>query len=81
MVLVMLILNSYQKERPLSNNEKEFFPILSRGAAIRFLLTRLNDIIFHPAYAILKPKDPIEYLNILHFHKKINSINEYGLEN
>ena len=76
-----LILNEYQKEKPLNKEEKEYFPILSRGAAVRFLLTRLNDLIFHSTKNFVKPKDPNEYLKILHFHKCIKSINEYGFDN
>ena len=73
-----LILDEYQKEKPLINEEKEFFPILSRGAALRFLLTRLNDLIFHSSEHFVQPKNPNEYLKILHFHQGIRSINEYG---
>ena len=74
------ILNSYQKKRTLNKDEKLFFPILSRGAALRFLLTRLNDLIFHADNTFVTPKDPLEFVNILSFHQKIKSINEYGLE-
>ena len=74
-----LILNEYQNKRPLSDEEMKSFPILSRGAALRFLLTRLNDLIFHSSEALVNPKDPNEYLKILHFHQQIKSINEYGL--
>ena len=75
-----MILNTYEKKNPLTANEKKFFPILSRGAALRFLLTRLNDIIFTPENAMVSPKDPNEYLKILNFHRGIKSINEYGLK-
>ena len=46
-----------------------------RGAAIRFLLTRLHDELFQPKNAFVKPKDPIEYLNILKFHQTNEVIN------
>ena len=65
----------------INKEEKEYFPILSRGAAVRFLLTRLNDLIFHSSKNFVKPKDPNEYLKIHHFHKCIKSINEYGFDN
>ena len=45
------------------------------------LLTRLNDLIFHPKDAKVNPKNPVEYLKILQFHQKIKSISEYGLDN
>ena len=73
-----LILNEYQKEKALIYEEKEFFPVLARGAALRFLLTRLNDLIFHSPKHFVQPKDPHEYLEILHFHQAIESISEYG---
>ena len=75
------ILKSYQKINPLNEEEKKYFPILSRGAALRFLLTRLNDLIYHNQKTLVKPKDPMEYLKILNFHQSITSINEYGIEN
>ncbi len=37
-------------------------PILARGSALRFLLTRLYDRLNHPPGALVKPKDPLEYL-------------------
>ena len=69
-------LKSYQNHRKLSNIEKSKLPILLRGAAIRFLLTRLNDHIYHPQDANVKPKDPIEYFNILSFHQNNNILNQ-----
>ena len=45
-------------------------PILARGSAVRFLLTRLYDWINHPAGAMVQPKNPLEYIEILSFHQK-----------
>ena len=75
-----LILNEYQKEKSLISEEKESFPILARGAALRFLLTRLNDLIFHSPKHFVQPKNPHEYLEILYFHQAIGSIGEYGFD-
>ena len=69
-----IFLNSYQKHRKLSNNEKNSLPILLRGAAMRFLLTRLHDLIFHNSNDYVEPKDPIEYLKILEFHQNYNCL-------
>jgi homoserine kinase type II len=63
------LLHSYQKYRKLSEIEKNTFSILLRGAAIRFLLTRLNDIIYHQEEAYVQPKDPMEFFHILRFHQ------------
>ena len=45
-------------------------PLLARGSALRFLLTRLYDWLNHPAGAFVKPKDPLEYLRKLRFHRR-----------
>ncbi len=70
------ILNGYQKYRKLSEKEQGAFPILLRGAAIRFLLTRLYDLIYHSEEAFVEPKDPMEYFNILKFHQNNNSLSK-----
>ena len=64
------LLNAYVKTRPLSQAELEALPLLARGAALRFLLTRLVDWLNVPPGALVKPKDPIEYFRKLRFHQK-----------
>jgi homoserine kinase type II len=54
-------------------------PLLARGAALRFLLTRLYDWVHTPPDALVKRKDPQEYLAKLRFHRTIASIADYGL--
>ena len=54
-----------------SRQEREKLPILARGAALRFLLTRLYDWLTVPAGALVTPKDPLEYLRKLRFHQKV----------
>ncbi len=73
------LINGYQKLRKLEKNEKELFPILLRGAALRFLLTRIYDLINKVDGAIVKTKNPIEYLNKLIYHKNISSFDHYVL--
>jgi len=73
------LLASYAKTRPLSAAEWEKLPLLSRGAALRFLLTRLVDWLDVPAGALVKPKDPVEYLRKLRFHQKVESVRDYGM--
>lgn len=63
------MMEGYESVRPLQAEEKDALPILLRGAALRFLLTRLYDLINHPAGALVKPKDPLEYRAKLHFFK------------
>lgn len=61
---------AYENVRPLSPTEKEVMPILLRGAAMRFLLTRAHDLIFHEKSALVTPLDPNEYIMKLKFHQK-----------
>lgn len=63
------LLTEYQKIRPLSLEERASLQILSRGAALRFLLTRSHDWIFHDKNALVHPKNPLEYLEILKYHR------------
>jgi homoserine kinase type II len=73
------LLTAYQRLRPLSKNETKAFPILARGAAMRFLLTRFIDSINIPPGALVRPKDPAEYLSKLRFHREIAAVDGYGL--
>jgi homoserine kinase type II len=73
------LLASYAKTRPLSQPEWEKLPLLARGAALRFLLTRLVDWLDVPPGALVRPKDPIEYLRKLRFHQKAKSARDYGV--
>ncbi len=70
---------AYQAVRPLEPAEKAALPILARGAAMRFLLTRLFDWVNTPAGAMVKPKDPREYLLKLNFHRRVSDLGAYGL--
>ena len=74
------LLASYAKTRPLSRPEWENLPLLARGAALRFLLTRLVDWLDVPPGALVKRKDPIEYLRKLRFHQKVKSARDYGAD-
>lgn len=66
------LLQGYESVRKLEKAEKEKFRILSRAAAMRFLLTRLHDWLFHEPAHFVTPKDPREYLKILRFHQNEN---------
>jgi homoserine kinase type II len=73
------LLASYAKTRPLSAAEWEKLPLLARGAALRFLLTRLVDWLDVPPGALVRPKDPLEYLRKLRFHQKVKRAADYGV--
>jgi homoserine kinase type II len=64
--------------RKLEAAELAALPVLARGAALRFLLTRLYDWLEVPPGALVTPKDPREYLRKLRFHQKVGSAAEYG---
>jgi len=75
-----LMLTAYRKVRPLSAAELNALPLLARGAAMRFLLTRLYDWLNTPAGAFVKRKDPLEYLRKLRFHQGLTGPGAYGIE-
>jgi homoserine kinase type II len=72
------LLQGYAKVRPLSEAEGAALPLLARGAALRFLLTRLVDWLNVPPGALVKPKDPLEYFRKLRFHQAVASARDYG---
>ncbi|MFL5207394.1 MAG: homoserine kinase [Microvirga sp.] len=74
------LLNAYGRTRPLSAAEQDALPLLARGAALRFLLTRLVDFLNVPPGALVKPKDPLEYDRKLNFHRHVKHAREYGLD-
>lgn len=69
----------YNRVRPLEDREIQAMPILARGAALRFLLTRLYDWENQVEGAMVQPKDPVEYIRKLRFHQRVKSPGEYGL--
>jgi len=73
------LLRAYDRLRPFTDKEFEALPILARGAALRFLLTRIYDWLNISADALVKPKDPMEYVRKLRFHRNVGSAREYGL--
>jgi homoserine kinase type II len=74
------LLQGYAGKRPLSGDEQRRLPLLCRGAALRFLLTRLVDWLDVPAGALVRPKDPMEYFRKLRFHQTIGSARDYGFD-
>ncbi|HKA70773.1 MAG TPA: homoserine kinase [Xanthobacteraceae bacterium] len=74
------LLQAYARGRPLSRAEWEALPLLARGAAMRFLLTRLVDWLNVPPGALVRPKDPLEYFRKLRFHQAVASVRDYGID-
>jgi homoserine kinase type II len=73
------LLREYRAARPLEAREVELLPLLARGAALRFLLTRLYDWYNTDSNALVKPKNPLEYRRKLKFHQTARSASDYGL--
>jgi homoserine kinase type II len=68
----------YERKRPLSEAERAALPILARGAALRFFLTRLHDWTATPAGALVRPKDPLEYERKLAVHRASKDLVLFG---
>jgi len=73
------LIEGYQRIRPLAPEEVEALPILCRGAALRFMLTRIVDWLDVPPGALVKPHDPLEYDRKLAFHAGVPHAASYGL--
>ncbi|HXB80205.1 MAG TPA: homoserine kinase [Bradyrhizobium sp.] len=72
-------LSAYGKVRKLSLAEVSALPLLARGAALRFLLTRLVDFLNVPKGALVRPRDPMEYVRKLRFQQSVSTIRDYGV--
>ncbi len=70
-------IDGYSSIRRLSDLEKKNIKVLSQGAALRFLLTRVFDALNTVEGAIVKIKDPIDYLKRLEFHKNSKNFEDY----
>lgn len=79
MTKAMAFFKGYESIRKLEPAEREAMPLLARGSAMRFFLTRLYDWINVPDGAFVVKKDPLEYLRRLRFHQSIKNPSEYGL--
>ncbi len=74
------MLTAYRKVRDFSADELDALPLLARGSAMRFLLTRLYDWLNTPPGALVTPKDPLEYMKKLEFHRGVRGPGAYGLD-
>lgn len=72
------LVSAYQRRRELAAAEIAAFPVLLRGAALRFLLTRLYDWLHQVEGAVVKVKDPLEYRDVIAFHRARHAPAAYG---
>ncbi|MBX3456562.1 homoserine kinase [Ferrovibrio sp.] len=70
----------YESVRKLTDGEVFSLPLFCRGAALRFLLTRLYDWLNQVPGALVRPKDPLEYWQKLNFHRQVLGPSAYGIE-
>ena len=71
------LIKGYSSLRKLSKEEKNCLNTLCKGAALRYLLTRTYDHLNTPKNAIIKIKDPREYIQKLKIHNKFNNFKNY----
>jgi homoserine kinase type II len=71
------LIAGYESVRPLEAVERNALPILARGAALRFLLTRSFDWLNTPPDALVARKDPRDYVRRLRFHQQVRSWRDY----
>jgi homoserine kinase type II len=71
------LIKGYESVKKISTKEKKSLNILCRGAAIRYLLTRLYDYSNTPKTALIQIKDPNEYYQKLITHNNLKSYNDY----
>ncbi len=74
------LLAGYERVRPLTMRERDGLPVLARGAAVRFLLTRAQDWLNRIDGALVAPHDPRDYIHRLRFHQTVQDAATYGLE-
>ena len=74
-----VLLQGYRRRRSLSADEIAALPVLARGSALRFLMTRLYDWLHRVEGAKVVPKDPREFLRKLRFHRGVSGPSAYGL--
>lgn len=74
------LISGYESVRRLTDSEVHTLPLFARGAALRFLLTRLYDWLNQVPGALVRPKDPMEYWQKLKFHRQVLGPSAYGIE-
>lgn len=67
------LVEGYESVRPLSAEEREALPVLARGAALRFALTRAEDWLHPPDDALVTRKDPLAFARRLAFYAERGS--------
>ncbi len=74
------LIAGYDRVRPFTRGEALAMPLLARGAALRFLLTRAHDWLTTPADAIVKPHNPDDYVKRIRRHRGMTHPSDYGFQ-
>ena len=74
---IRYLIDGYEIIRTISKREKDSLNILCRGAALRYLLTRIYDYFNTPKTALIQIKEPNEYFQKLIIHNNLNSYKDY----
>ena len=72
------LMAGYAQIHGFTTAEYAAFPVLTRGAALRFLLTRAYDWINTPTTALVTRKDPLAYLRRLDTYTKLDAATLFG---
>lgn len=75
-----LLLGRYSQKRALTGAEFDALPLLARGAALRFLLTRVYDWLHTDEGVMVNRHDPMVFVRKLRFHQRVESAREYGID-
>ena len=73
------LFEGYQAVRSLEGAERDVLPVLARGMAMRFLVTRLHDWFHTPEDALARRKNPLELVPMIEFHRSVPDIGAYGV--
>ena len=71
------LIKGYESIKKISSQEKNAINVLCRGAALRYLLTRLYDYSNTPKTALINIKNPNEYYQKLLTHNNLNTYKDY----
>lgn len=74
---ISAFLEGYEQVRPLTPEESAALPILCRGSAVRFTLTRFNDLLYHDPSWLVTPKDPRPFFRRAAYHRGIGDADGY----
>ncbi|MDA7732881.1 homoserine kinase [Candidatus Pelagibacter sp.] len=74
---IKYLIDGYETIRTISKKEKDSLNILCRGAALRYLLTRIYDYFNTPKTALIQIKEPSEYFQKLIIHNNLNDYKDY----